>query len=216
MGTVFLAHTASSISVASTPAPYTASSPSNDYASPTPAESVTPDYNNKYNNPHNPYSRQVYDPMTPYNPPNNHLVEGFTPYSSLLSPRPFLFHRVPSIFNSPAHSGPVNPESTGYPSSYNPSSYPTQSGFVPSTPLYEPQYPFAYSKYPKNAYVPSCDYQLLSPYRHSKPLLFFPQKPENFYDYPSAPAKQSDPLYRYQPAAPAYGNSYASNLPVYH
>ncbi|XKL60027.1 hypothetical protein PGB90_001043 [Kerria lacca] len=198
--------TATCISVASTSSPYTASPNEANYAPPSTVEPTT-DY--KSNNPHGqfPYARQFFEPL--FNPSN--------PYSeSLTSPnpltqKPFLFHRVPFLPSAPF----TNPAYVDQPTPYNLAGYPTQPPYslpnYPNQPFFEPHYPFTFpQKFAKSPYSPAdCDFHPSS-FRNTKPILFYPHKPDTYFDSPLT-GKPSNVLYRFQP--PPYGANFAN---IYH
>lgn len=201
-------HAVASISVASTPSPYTNQATDN-YVSPTTNEPTT-DY--KLNNPY-PYSRHLFEPIFS---PNNQYAETLTSPNPI-SPKQFLFHRFPFFPSAPSPYAqqPAQSPYAQQPAPYDLSGYPGQSPYAlpgyPNQQLYEPPYPLAFpQKYAKNPYIPDCDFH--SPaYRNTKPYLFYPNKPDPFLDSQIL-AKPSNSLFRFQP--PPYAANYANN--IYH
>lgn len=222
-----------SISVSSTATPYAAgvtSTPTNsaaDYISPTTIEPTIDEY--KFNNPANqyPFSRQFLEPLFT---PSNHYAESLSPSNSI-TPKaaPLLFHRLP-FFPTTVPPPPYSnlPQQPTYPSGgeqhglpYNLHSYAAQPPYsfpnFPNQPSpVEPHYPFTFptQKFlPKSPFSPDCEYHASpSVYRNIKPVLFYPHKPENYFE-PSLPlAKPSNTFYRYQPSP--YGTAFTNN--IYH
>ncbi|XP_065217877.1 adhesive plaque matrix protein-like [Planococcus citri] len=194
-------HAVAGISVASTSSPYTNPVTEPNYASPSTVE-PSADYKlpNQY-----PYSRQFFEPIFT---PSNQYAESLTSPSPV-SGKQFLLHRFPFF---PSLSSPYNQQ----PSPYEQPGYLGQSPYgglpaYPNQPLYEPHYPLTYpQKFARNPYVPDCDYHAPA-FRNTKPLLFYPSKPDPFLDSQIL-AKPSNSLFRYQP--PPYGANYANN--IYH
>ncbi len=205
---LILLHTASSISVASTPSPYTQSSNEASYSSPSTPE---PSVEYKSSNPHGPfpYARQFFEPLFT---PSNQYAESLTSPSPL-TPKPFLFHRLPFLPSAP-YSNPAYPDQPspyGFPTGYFPQQTPYNLPAYPNQPLFDPHYPSPFpQKFGRNPYLPDCDFHPIS-FRNTKPLLFYPNKPDNYYDSQLA-GKPSNAFYRFQP--PPYAANFASN--IYH
>lgn len=229
-GILLFIQTADSISVASTPNPYTAavgtsSSLNADYASSTTIEPAVADY--KFNHPHNqyPYSRQFFEPL--FTPSSQYSSESLTSPNPLTPKAAFLFHRLP-FFPTPSVAPYSSvPSSVPYPtpaaeqltlSPYNLPGYAAQPpynlpGFVNQHSV-DPHYPLSFPQrfVPKNPFSSDCEYHSPSAFRNTKPILFYPHKPENYYETPIPLAKPTNAFYKYQHLP--YGTSFANN--IYH